>query len=246
MANIQLPFNLPANLRVTQLLGDSPAHRTGNAIDLEPLISNVDHKTAVRIYVQTFAALVVHMKRGILRINTGRSCWHYHYYLGDRDEYAYGFENYEHITTTTMVNGKPVKSTGCKQVGQTREFDMRYPLAFTQFTANLAVISQKLAGYMPVSGIEIFLQLISGAIASDKLDLQDPTYVYYDSAKFAPRDVERLLDNFSQSIVWTPTGVAPTIYSPGQLQDKAQDLLLIGLLGALGYGVISRLLSDKK
>lgn len=223
MKNFALPFELPCNLLVTQHLGTSPAHKTGNAIDLQPLISGVDKRTAVAIYLKTYVLLVSHMKRGLIRINNSDDCWHYHYYLDDRGTWAFGSEQYSYQTTTTMINGKPVKSSGCKPSGTIYESSLKDVLATTKLAVMVKNVQTFLLrkesltgpGSLTDSAVQSYIEL--------SLPMQSPTLVFFDETKFNESDVSRLLSNFSAtglflpSLIWAPV-------SPGEIDDT-KDIL---------------------
>lgn len=79
MASIELPFEMPFDLSITQYHGQSGSHKTNRAIDLAPIGLNYNSKTDFIKYVYGYIRLLDHMRFGWLRINAYKNCWHYHY-----------------------------------------------------------------------------------------------------------------------------------------------------------------------
>lgn len=227
---IELPFPLAANLSVTQLYGSSPSHKTGNAIDLAPLISGVDLPTSIAYYLQTYTQLFARIKSGYIRINRSKSCWHYHYYAGAK-LYGFGYEQYR-------GDGKG----NCIQFGPSKEFDARAPGASAKFSLMMKQIEMYLTPPVIETPLSAMINAAGSAVQNMQLPQQSPAYVYYDPNFTSEADVLRMLGNFSTEIVFNPSSIWTPI-SPQDAENATQglkEMLLWGLAGLAGLLILTR------
>lgn len=220
-AKIRLPFNLPCNLLVTQIAGSSPSHRTGNAIDVAPIIHPEDPYGITR-YIGAYMKLVAHMKRGDLRINSSRSCWHYHYYLRSRDAWEFGYEHYCKSTSGT-----------CVKCGDIQQYKLTGAAASINFLNMLRMVRSEISGDGSYAWNPVFSAIRD---TWDQFFIQDlpETSIEYNTSRFSLDDVEKFVSNFSSEIVWAPVNTT-YLMSPGESEDKRDGIITIAGLAAALY-----------
>jgi hypothetical protein len=123
MPQIDLPFEMPFDLSITQYEGDRGSHKTRRAIDLAPIGLNYNSKADFVRYVHGYILLLDHMRFGWLRINAYHNCWHYHYESIQGVNWA-GAEVFGYNSKTgrcEQIYGTPIRKIDLGAYGGTEE-----------------------------------------------------------------------------------------------------------------------------
>lgn len=237
MAYIELPFSLPCHLSFTSHIRGSGSHATGDAIDIAPLVQNVDEKTKTAIYLKAYLILWAHLSQNRLRINIAKNNRHFHFEIKP-DVWEFGFEQYEARTRTVMVGATPKQEIYEVSLSDPVNYDATKPGANLRFAAMLSAIEKLWIGYFPGLGgtVESFLQLIKQVTLED----YSPAKIYYDEKKISREIAERFAGQFKKDILWMPSSQ----YNPWKPQDEIdkvdeiKDFLKFAKFAIIGIGAV--------
>lgn len=221
LQRIKLPFNLYCDLKITQYLGDSPAHKTGHALDFAPLISQVSYPHAVALYTATYLQLFSHMKYGLIRINESKTCWHYHFY-GGRERYTGGVEHY------CLQDGD------CKRCGDEENINATKYGFLGKISARVGQVQDFLLDQTPFIGV-FTPTFWSHLVSHFKLKELPETYVYYDTDMISASQIGSVMSPFSVSVQWTAANALLPISPQGKSEffGAGAGIALLGLAAIL-------------
>lgn len=226
---VRLPFDLPCNLRVTQYKGDSRTHKTGNAIDLEPLVESRDYPGQIAEYLTTYIELFSHLRYGLLRINKSKTCWHYHLYA-DPKQYASGFEQY--AKGTKIINGRPVSA--CVEFGAPYEISHKKNGAAVKLSAMIEEVGNYLIDsnfFTSIFSIDNYRLLYEKLAIKNK-----PAFVLYDTAIISRVDLLQVLECFDFDYTLT---AAQMLSDDTPADRQISKYLLYGAAAFAAFTVLS-------
>ena len=217
-SKIKLPFNLKADLTVSQYKRADGSHSTGRTIDLVSYLPpNFSYFDRISLYVNNYLVLFAHMLYGTLRINVSMSCLHYHF-QADSGTWITGSENY------INENGLCVKD------GEMYQIDMMKSGAMLKFSWLLQyTIRNFYFGLLNYTNSN--WRKFDAADEDKRFPYKNETFVWFDPEMISEAELSSVLRAFSDSPL--SQAIAQVANTSPEKTDKA-----LGGFG-LGLGIVA-------